>query len=127
MLVEDVFSYEACCTTIHEMWQASKDGVNVEIKEVKEGRSNLQNRFYWATVGDISKFMIGAGAYYELQGVRLEYTPDMVHEINKGMFSILSTVNLSKKEFIDYMDSVNSFWRQRTNGNYMPTKNARSI
>lgn len=126
MQVTDVFSYEAACTDLLNAYESSKDGVEITIKENKTTRSTLQNSFYWANVQDISKFMIGAGAYYELQGVKLEYTRETVHGINKAMFSIDSTTKLDIKEFITYMDSVMAFWSQRTHGNWQPKELARN-
>lgn len=120
MLVKTADDVEAITKDIVFMLEASKDGVEVTIKENKETRGTRQNAFYWVIVRDISKFMIGAGAYYELHGVRLEYHKYMVHDINKAMYSIDSTTKLTVKEFIEYMDSMTSFWSSRTNDLWKP-------
>lgn len=104
------------------MLEGAKDGVNVTLKENKDTRSNRQNAFYWATVNDISKFMKEAGAYFTLQNVKLDYTSNLIHDINKEQFTIKTTTGLNVKDFIEYMDSVTAFWSSRTNYQWQPTE-----
>lgn len=120
MLVKNADDVEAITKSIIFQLEASKDGIVVDIKENKETRGSRQNAFYWVIVNDISRFMIGAGAYYELHGVRLEYHKDTIHDINKAMGSIDSTTKLTVKEFIEYMDSMTAFWVERTNKLWRP-------
>lgn len=98
--------------------RASKNGLDVEIREHKSNRTNAQNRFYWSTVKDIVDVLNDGGLTYGEWN--LSYTSEILHEINKRIFGISSTSKLSKSEFCDLMDKLQSFWIEKTNGFYMP-------
>ena len=104
--------------------KSAKHGIDVEISDHKQRRTTEQNRFYWANVGDIADVLNGAGLTYGEWC--LPYTSEILHEINKKVFGVQSTAKLSKEEFCDFIDRLQAFWIERTNGFYMPRETAYS-
>lgn len=104
--------------------KAAKHGVDVTVADHKQRRTTEQNRFYWANVGDIADVLNDAGATYGEWC--LPYTAEILHEINKKIFGIETTTKLSKVEFCEFIDKLQAFWIDRTNGYYMPRETAYS-
>lgn len=104
--------------------KAAKHGVDVTVADHKQRRTTEQNRFYWANVGDIADVLNDAGLTYGEWC--LPYTAEILHEINKKIFGVSSTAKLSKVEFCEFIDKLQAFWIDRTNGYYMPRETAYS-
>lgn len=104
--------------------EASKFGVDIEIKEHKNTRSNAQNSFYWMSLKDVAGVLNEAGCTYG--EYKLPYTKDLVHEINKKIFDVETTTRLSVGDFLQYMTQITTFWIDRTRGHYMPKETAYS-
>lgn len=104
--------------------KSAKHGMDVEIAEHKQRRTTEQNRFYWVIVGDIADVLNDAGLTYGEW--KVPYTPEILHEINKKLFGVKSTSKLSKTDFCDFVDKLQAFWIERTNGCYMPRETAYS-
>lgn len=111
-------------TPLQARLKTAKHGMDVEISEHKQRRTTEQNRFYWSTVGDIADVLNDAGATYGEWC--LPYTAEILHEINKKIFGVASTAKLSKAEFCDFIDRLQAFWIERTNGCYLPKETAYS-
>lgn len=77
-------------------------------------RSTEQNDFYWAFNSCLAKFLNTAGVHYGYH--KLPYTKDRVHKINKSIFDIDTTASMSAKDFSAYMDQLQIFWQNFTNG-----------
>lgn len=104
--------------------KASKHGIDVEVTEHKQRRTNEQNRFYWANVSDIVDVLNDAGVTYGEFGI--PYSSEILHEINKRLFNVASTAKLSKSEFCDFMNRLQAFWIEKTNGFYAPKETVSS-
>ena len=104
--------------------KAAKHGVDVTVADHKQRRTTEQNRFYWLTVGDIADVLNDAGLTYGEWC--LPYTAEILHAINKQIFGIETTTKMSKAEFCDFIDKLQAFWIERTNGHYMPRETAYS-
>lgn len=92
----------------------SPHGIEVTIEKKKTKRSNAQNAYYWIVNSEISDFLNDSGcAYGEYQ---IPYTKDIIHDINKKLFGVVTTTKLEVKDFCDYMTKVLSFWIEKTNG-----------
>lgn len=104
--------------------KAAKHGIDVEISDHKQRRTTEQNRFYWANVGDVVNVLNDAGLTYGEWC--LPYTSEILHEINKKIFGVQSTAKLSKEEFCAFIDQLQAFWIERTDGFYMPRETAYS-
>lgn len=94
------------------------DGVDIEIKEHKPKRTIQQNSFYWLNCTDIAKFLTEAGSTYS--EYELDYTSEIIHEINKKKFGVSTTTKLSKQDFCEYMTKMFAFWIEKTNGFWQP-------
>lgn len=97
----------------------------------KTKRSNPQNSFYWKNCTELALFMQDSGSAIlvknELTGkiMRVEYNPDIIHEMNKSQFGIKSTAKLPVKEFVEFMDRFFAFWIQETQYNWTPLESTR--
>lgn len=96
----------------------AKDGVDIEIKEHKTKRTIQQNSFYWVNCTDIAKFLTEAGLTYG--EYELDYTSEIIHEINKKKLGVSTTTKLSKQDFCEYMTKMFAFWIEKTNGFWQP-------
>lgn len=93
-------------------------GIDIEVKEHRNKRTSAQNNFYWLNVSDIADVLNESGcAYGEFN---LPYTAELVHDINKIVFGVKTTVKMTVKEFCYYMNKMTAFWVEKTHGEYHP-------
>ncbi len=94
----------------------------VKVEEFKEKRSQRQNRYLWGWVyRTIVDQLNASGQIIQLDdGREMEWTPELLHEAFKTVFLALppiktkrgelkqyqSTASLSKKDFNEYLDSI---------------------
>ena len=104
----------------------SPEGVIIEVSEFKPKRTNIQNKFYWANVHEITELLRAKNVKKVIDNkefnikIELLITDEEVHEINKNVGNITTTTKMSKKEFIDFMDKIFAFWITTTNGEWSP-------
>lgn len=90
----------------------------VEIKPYVPNRGKTQNDYYFRMCKEIADFLRVSG----LKG----YTKSKVHNINKFIFNVETTTDLSKDEFCDYITEVIEYWQDKTNNYWVPSDNPRS-
>ena len=96
-------------------------GVDVTIKEHKNRRTILQNRFYWSNVSDLCDFLASAGLHYEVEGRQYLFDKDILHAMTKQKLGHTSFANKSTKEFSDIMEQCFEYWiYELTNGFWQP-------
>ena len=125
LLLTNDFDLEECYQTLKCCLSNTKHGLIVEVKENIQTRSKLQNAFYWRFNTKVGKFFKDAGCSYLLQGVKHEYNKDVIHGINKNQYGIETTKTMSIKDFVDYLEELQSFWREKTNGFYVHDESVR--
>ena len=77
-------------------------------------RSTEQNDLYWKFNTEIADFLNMSNVTYGYH--KKPYTKQIVHSINKALFDIETTATMTQSEFCRYLDTLNAFWRDRTNG-----------
>jgi len=98
-------------------------GANVELKEIKQTRSNQQNRALHLYFTFISEQLVDMGAEFRYMGVKgvelsMPYTPDIVKNffwrpIQKALFDHESTTELTSFEIDKIIDVVNKFFGEK--------------
>jgi hypothetical protein len=71
--------------------------VMIDVKEHKQKRSLEQNNYYHLICGEIAEFLNDAGLSYGEH--QIPYRGELIHEINKTIFSIKTTTKLNVSEF----------------------------
>lgn len=88
----------------------------VEISEKKNKRSSEQNNFYWLFCSQVAEFLNDAGLSYGEYSI--PYRSELIHEINKTLYSVKTTTKMSVGEFCEYMNKLLLFWQEKTNGEF---------
>ena len=83
--------------------------VEIEVSEYKPKRSNAQNSYYWIFNNEVAKFLNDSGLSYGEH-------KDIIHKINKVIFSRDTTTKMSIGEFCEYMTKIIIWWTEKTNG-----------
>ncbi|MBQ9236259.1 MAG: hypothetical protein IJ184_07355 [Alphaproteobacteria bacterium] len=87
--------------------------ISYEIEE-NNNRSIEQNECYWAFNSKLAEFFNLSGITFGYH--KLPYTKERVHRINKSLFDVATTRDMSAQDFSAYMDQLNIFWSERTKG-----------
>ena len=90
--------------------------ITVEVAEKKQKRSNEQNAYYWLFCGQLATFLSDSGLTYGEH--QIPYSSELIHEINKKLFSVKTTTKLSVGEFCEYMNKLLLFWQEKTAGEF---------
>ena len=98
------------------MLQNSKHGIDIEVKKHEHKRSNAANNYYWLFCGQLAAFLTDSGLTYGEH--QIPYTSELIHEINKKLFSVKTTTKLSVGEFCEYMNKLLLFWQEKTAGEF---------
>lgn len=88
--------------------------VEIEVSEYKPKRSNAQNSYYWIFNNEVAKFLNDSGLSYGEHNI--PYDKDIIHKINKVIFSRDTTTKMSIGEFCEYMTKIIIWWTEKTNG-----------
>lgn len=99
------------------MLNAGKE-VSVEVLEFKNKRSLAQNDYYWLLNKWIAECLNNAGCTYG--EFKIPYTSELIHDIDKKIFGLITTTKMDVHEFCDYTTKVTQFWQERTKGEFIP-------
>lgn len=88
--------------------------VEIEVSEYKPKRSNAQNSYYWIFNNEVAKFLNDSGLSYGEHNI--PYDKDIIHKINKVIFSRDTTTKMSIGEFCEYMTKIIIWGTEKTNG-----------
>lgn len=91
--------------------------LTIELAEFKNKRTSAQNSFYWEFNGQVSDFLNKAGLTYG--SFKIPYTAEIIHDIQKTLFGIKTTTQMTVGEFCEYMDKLLIFWQEKTKGEFM--------
>lgn len=91
--------------------------VVVEVSEFRNKRSNDQNSYYWKYNSELADFFNDSGLSYGEYSI--PYTSEIIHDIQKKLFGIKTTTKMTTGEFCDYIHKLQSFWSDKTNGEFM--------
>lgn len=86
--------------------------VEIEVSEYKPKRSNAQNSYYWIFNNEVAKFLNDSGLSYGEHNI--PYDKDIIHKINKVIFSRDTTTKMSIGEFCEYMTKIIIWWTEKT-------------
>jgi sulfatase maturation enzyme AslB (radical SAM superfamily) len=105
--------------------------VEIKIEPYVVERSLEQNNYYWLCNNSIASFLNNAGipakkVNYAGQSFNINFSSQLIHEINKEVFGINTTTKLSRKEFGEYMEKVFALWIEKTKGEWYPPDLIRS-
>lgn len=108
---------------VNHLQELIKTGAIVEIKNVKQTRSNLQNRALHLFFTQIAKELNDNGIpfiYTGLKGMEMEtlWTPELFKEmtwkqLQKAMFGTTSTTKLKRNEIDPIFEVINKFFAER--------------
>lgn len=86
--------------------------VEIEVSEYKPKRSSAQNSYYWIFNNEVAKFLNDSGLSYGEHNI--PYDKDIIHKINKVIFSRDTTTKMSIGEFCEYMTKIIIWWTEKT-------------
>jgi hypothetical protein len=96
---------------------ACEKQVLIEVSEFKPKRSNEQNAYYWLYNAELANFFNDVGlSYGEFE---IPYTSEIIHDIQKKLFGVKTTTKMKTGEFCEYIHRLQSFWSEKTNGEFM--------
>ena len=94
----------------------SGSAVDCNVTKHKHTRTLEQNAYYWLFNRELADFLDKAGLTYG--EFKIPYTKDIIHDINKTLYSVKSTTSMSIGEFCEYMNKLLIFWQERTGGEF---------
>lgn len=96
---------------------ACEKQVLIEVSEFKPKRSNEQNAYYWLYNSELANFFNDSGlSYGEFE---IPYTSEIIHDIQKKLFGVKTTTKMKTSEFCEYIRRLQSFWSEKTKGEFM--------
>lgn len=112
---DDITKLTKYLATVYPKANAVKRQILVEVTEHRPDRTKDQNAYYWLVNKAIADCLNKAGCTYG--DLHLPYSKDLVHTINKSVFGLESTKDMSIHDFCDFMTKTITFWQERTNNN----------
>lgn len=92
--------------------------VSLEVGEFKKKRTNEANAYYWLFNSWVAEFLNDSGLSYGEHSI--PYTGELIHEIQKKLFGIITTTKMSVSEFCQYINRITVFWQEKTCGEFTP-------
>lgn len=99
--------------------EASKYGIQVEIRKQCKKRTPEQNRLLWAIYQNIVRFWNETGFIPDSLPVKF-VNSDFLHEYFKLRFDTPTTTKLTTAEMMDYCDRIQNLMIEQTHGEYEP-------
>lgn len=111
---------EWCEKQIPAVMNASKHGIDIDIKPHKKLRTLEQNSYWWKIMDHIHKFSEDTG--WKPRGLEnLQWlSSDFLHLFFKSIYGIKSTRKLSTKEFYELTNKLQNDMLTTTHGEYEP-------
>lgn len=113
--IENILNW--CKIQADASMNASKYGIDIEIKQHKKQRTYQQNRYFMAVLQAILKFYQETGfTPYRLNSWAMD--TDVLKVFWKKRFAIEHTSKLSTKEFGEFVDSIQREMVEQSGGEY---------